>query len=85
MPARGHRYGGDRERSVHCHRRHRRVRRIQVPEEAPRDGFPDTLDMLLVCVEGGQALDAALARVALEVRPAHPVLEHIPIAWNRCP
>jgi tight adherence protein C len=50
------------------------LRRIQVREEALRDGFPDTLDMLLVCVEAGQALDAALARVALEVEQAHPML-----------
>jgi len=50
------------------------MRRIQAREEALRDGFPDTLDMLLVCVEAGQGLDAALARVALEVERAHPVL-----------
>jgi tight adherence protein C len=50
------------------------LRRIQLREEALRDGFPDTLDMLLVCVEAGQALDAALARVALEIQQAHPVL-----------
>jgi tight adherence protein C len=50
------------------------LRRTQVREEALRDAFPDTLDMLLVCVEAGQALDAALARVALEVAQAHPAL-----------
>lgn len=50
------------------------LRRTQLREEALRDAFPDTLDMLLVCVEAGQALDAALARVALEVAQAHPVL-----------
>jgi tight adherence protein C len=50
------------------------LRRTQVREEALRCGFPDALDMLLVCVEAGQALDAALARVALEVEQAHPVL-----------
>lgn len=52
------------------------VRRIQMREEQIRNGFPDTLDMLLVCVEAGQALDAALARVAIEVERAHPVLAH---------
>ncbi len=50
------------------------LRRIQIRQEALRDGFPDTLDMLLVCIEAGQGLDAALARVALEVEQAHPVL-----------
>lgn len=34
--------------------------------------FPDTLDLLLVCVESGLALDAALARVCKELKYAHP-------------
>ncbi len=34
--------------------------------------FPDALDLLLVCVESGLALDAALARVCNELRYAHP-------------
>lgn len=34
--------------------------------------FPDALDLLLVCVESGLALDAALARVCAELRYAHP-------------
>lgn len=42
--------------------------------EAIRDSFPDALDMLLVCVEAGQGLDQALARVAAELQRAHPVL-----------
>jgi tight adherence protein C len=50
------------------------ARRIQQREGEIRDGFPDTLDMLLVCIEAGQGLDAALARVAVEVERAHPVL-----------
>ena len=50
------------------------MRRIQGREEQVRNGFPDTLDMLLVCIEAGQGLDAALARVAAEVERAHPVL-----------
>ena len=28
-----------------------------------QDGFPDALDMMLVCVEAGQSLDQALMRV----------------------
>lgn len=39
-----------------------------------RDAFPDALDMLLVCVEAGQGLDAALNRVAEEIGAAHPHL-----------
>ncbi|PIR32864.1 MAG: type II secretion system protein [Alphaproteobacteria bacterium CG11_big_fil_rev_8_21_14_0_20_44_7] len=34
--------------------------------------FPDALDLLLVCVESGLALDAALARVCKELEYAHP-------------
>lgn len=34
--------------------------------------FPDTLDLILVCVESGLALDAALARVCRELGRAHP-------------
>lgn len=34
--------------------------------------FPDALDLLLVCVESGLALDAALSRVCRELGRAHP-------------
>lgn len=34
--------------------------------------FPDALDLILVCVESGLALDAALARVCRELGGAHP-------------
>lgn len=34
--------------------------------------FPDTLDLLLICVESGLALDAALNRVCAELGRAHP-------------
>lgn len=39
-----------------------------------RRGFPDALDLLLVCVEAGLGLDAAIARVGDELSNAHPVL-----------
>lgn len=35
-------------------------------------GFPDTLDLLLVCVESGLALDAAFTRVTGELGRVHP-------------
>ncbi len=50
------------------------TRRIQVRRDAVQDGFPDSLDMLLVCVEAGQSLDQAIARVAEEIEVAHPML-----------
>ncbi len=34
--------------------------------------FPDTLDLLLVCVESGLALDGAMSRVCKELGRAHP-------------
>lgn len=52
---------------------HRTVKR----QVAIRQGFPDALDLLLVCVEAGLGLDAAINRVAQEIGTAHPLLrEH---------
>ena len=38
------------------------------------EGFPDALDMLVVCVEAGLGLDAAINRVGREMRRSHPEL-----------
>jgi len=38
------------------------------------NGFPDALDMLLVCVEAGQSFDQAVIRVAQEIRVGFPAL-----------
>ena len=37
-------------------------------------GFPDALDLLVVCVEAGMGLDAAINRVAEEIRLSSPVI-----------
>ena len=37
-------------------------------------GFPDALDMLVVCVEAGMGLDAAINRVGLELELSQPEL-----------
>jgi tight adherence protein C len=39
-----------------------------------RNGFPDALDMLVVCVEAGLGLMASIQRVAEELRFSHPDL-----------
>jgi tight adherence protein C len=39
-----------------------------------RNGFPDALDMLVICVEAGLGLTAAIQRVADELRFSHPEL-----------
>jgi tight adherence protein C len=49
-------------------------RRVSKRQLSIREGFPDALDMLLVCVESGLGLDGALARVAGEIGRAHPLL-----------
>lgn len=38
------------------------------------NGFPDTLDLLLVCLEAGLGIDAAFSRVGAEVTGSHPLL-----------
>ena len=39
-----------------------------------QNGFPDSLDMLLVCVEAGQSLDQGIIRVSKELRGGYPAL-----------
>lgn len=37
-------------------------------------GFPDSLDMLLVCVEAGQSLEMSILRVSKEMKVGYPAL-----------
>ena len=41
---------------------------------ALRNGFPDALDLMVVCVEAGLGLSQAIARVAEELMVSHPEL-----------
>lgn len=38
------------------------------------NGFPDSLDLMLVCVEAGMGLEAALDRVGREMTGSHPLV-----------
>ncbi|HID68048.1 MAG TPA: type II secretion system F family protein [Roseibacterium sp.] len=50
------------------------TKRTQKREEEITAGFPDTLDLMLVCVEAGQSLDQAIIKVATEVKSSYPAL-----------
>jgi len=49
-------------------------RRVQSRQEEITNGFPDALDMMLVCVEAGQSLDQSIIRVSKEIRAGFPSL-----------
>lgn len=49
-------------------------KRRQERQEQITRGFPDALDLLLICSEAGQSLDQAIARVSRELRSGYPAL-----------
>ena len=48
--------------------------RVAARQQLARESFPDAMDMMLMCVEAGLGLDAAIVRVGEEIRLAHPML-----------
>ncbi len=50
------------------------IKRVAARQQEIQDGFPDALDLLLVCVEAGQSLDQAIIRMAKEIEPSYPAL-----------
>ncbi|MCP4821432.1 MAG: type II secretion system F family protein [Shimia sp.] len=52
------------------------TRRVETRKGEITAGFPDSLDMMLVCVEAGQSLDQSIVRVAGELRASYPALAH---------
>jgi len=49
-------------------------KRVESRQKEMQNGFPDALDMLLVCVEAGQSVDQAIIRVAKELETGFPAL-----------
>lgn len=50
------------------------TKRLQKRQEEIENGFPDALDMMLVCVEAGQSLDQSIIRVSDEIAAGFPAL-----------
>jgi len=50
------------------------LNKIQKRRETILNGFPDALDLLVVCVQAGMGLDAAINRVSREIRFNSPAL-----------
>jgi tight adherence protein C len=50
------------------------TRRVAARKEEIEQGFPDALDMMLVCVEAGQSLDQCIVRVARELKASYAAL-----------
>ena len=50
------------------------IRRIASRQSVFREGFPDALDLLLICAEAGLGLDAAIQRVGEEIAKPYPTL-----------
>jgi tight adherence protein C len=49
-------------------------RRKAARQRAFRRALPDALDVVVICLEGGLSLPAAMRRMAVELRTAHPLL-----------
>jgi tight adherence protein C len=58
-------------------------RLVRLRQDRIKRSVPDALDLLVVCVEAGTSLDAAILRVAKELRLAHPDLAHELAVVNR--
>jgi tight adherence protein C len=49
-------------------------RQITKRQKLIRNGLPDALDLLIVCLEAGSALDQAILKASEELTVAHPAL-----------
>ena len=61
-------------------------RQIATRQEEIQNSFPDAMDMMLVCIEGGQSLDQAMARVGQEMKtsgtPLAEELEQVSVEFR---
>ncbi len=48
--------------------------RMKLRKKLIRNGLPDPLDLLTVCVEAGSALDQAIVKASQELQVSHPIL-----------
>jgi tight adherence protein C len=51
-------------------------RRVRLRKKQIQNGLPDALDLLIVSIEAGLALDQAILKCADELEIAHPALSH---------
>jgi tight adherence protein C len=51
-------------------------RKIRKRQKQITNGLPDALDILIVCIEAGNAIDQAILKSAEELQASHPVLAH---------
>jgi tight adherence protein C len=49
-------------------------RQISLRQKAIRNGLPDALDLLIVCLEAGSSLDQSIVKASDELEVAHPAL-----------
>lgn len=49
-------------------------KRIKMLQQQCRDGFPDFMDLMVVCAEAGISVDQAIGRVSRELAPTFPYL-----------
>lgn len=59
------------------------VRAVRLRQERIRRSLPDALDLLVVCIEAGISLDAAILRVAKDLGTVHPELASELLIVNR--
>ena len=52
------------------------LRRIEARKKQLQNGLPDALDLLVVCLEAGCALDQAILKASEELAIAYPALSH---------